>query len=91
MPTVTDELATTRTVSDQHDLLATPPTRTTLLRIPRRRATGLLRILHTLMGVCTRSHFQERPPINPDYPRQETVVDRVVRIDLYLYLRSLSG
>jgi hypothetical protein len=67
MPTVTAQATT-----DQHDLLAMPPTITTTpLRIPRRRATGLLHLLHTLMNACTRGHRQQ-PHINPDYPRQET-------------------
>jgi hypothetical protein len=84
MPTLT-----THTTTDQHDLLTTLPT-TPPLRIPRRRGTGLLHLLHTVMHACTRGHRQ-RPRINPDYPRQETVVDRVVRIDPYLYIHSLSG
>jgi hypothetical protein len=80
------------TTSDQHDLLTISPTiPTTPLHTPRRRVTGLRRILHTLLSACTRRHRQEQPRINPDYPRQETAVDRVIRLDPLLYLRSLSG
>jgi hypothetical protein len=87
MPTVTAQART-----DQRDPLSTlPTTPTTPLRMPRQKATGLLRFLHTVMRICIRSHAQEHPRINPAYSRQETVVDRVVWIDPYLYTCSLSG
>jgi hypothetical protein len=85
MPTVTAQA-----ITDQRDPLAMPIT-TIPLRIPRRRATRPLHILYTLMDTCTRGRLTQPPRLRPDYPRQETVVDRVVRLDLYLYTRSLSG
>ena len=92
MPTVTNIRATAQTTSDQCDLLTIPPTTTTTpLRIPRRRPRVLLHILQTLMGTGTRRSPMQRQRVNPDYPRQETPIDRCVQLDPYLYIRSLSG
>jgi hypothetical protein len=91
MPTVTAEQATIHTRTDQHDLLATPPPRTIPLRIPRRPSMTLVRILQTLKRAWTIYPRRAVSRLHPDYPRQETVYDRAARIDLYLYIRSLSG
>jgi hypothetical protein len=92
MPTVTNAQTTTRTLSDRRNILAIPPTTTTTpLYTPRLGVTVLWRILHTLMVTWTRRHSVESRCIHLDYPRQETPIDRCVRIDPYLYTRSLSG
>jgi len=91
MPTVTAVQATVPTSTDQHNLVATPTTRTTLLRLPRRRHATFPHLLQTLIRSWATRRFMEKPRLNPAYPRQETGVDRVVRIDPYVYIRSLSG
>jgi hypothetical protein len=90
MPNVTNVLATAPTITAQHDFLATPPT-TTLLHTPRRRHITLLHGLQTLMAACTWRRAMESRWIHPGYPRQESLVEHVARIDPYLYIRSLSG
>jgi hypothetical protein len=90
MPTETDILATAQAIIDTHARRLTPPTPPPLLT-PRRRGTGLRRLLHLVLGACSRSLRPKQPRLNPAYPRQDTAVDRVIRIDPVLYLRSLSG
>jgi hypothetical protein len=91
MPTVTDGLATVPPMTDQHDLVATPPTQTTLLRIPRRRHFTLLHLLQTLMAACIWRRPLESRWIHPDCPRQESPTEHLARTAPYLYIRSLSG
>jgi hypothetical protein len=78
-------------LTDLHDLLALPPPQTTLLRIPRRRHFALLHVLQSLRSSRTERHLMERQSINPDYPRQETVVERVACIEPNLFTCFLSG
>ena len=92
MPTVTAEQVTAHASTDQRELLMTPPTTTTLLRIPRRKVDfSFLHMLQAVKVAWIARHCKTGPSINPGYPRQETIPDRAARIDLYLYARSLSG
>ena len=81
---------TAQTITDEHDLLVTPPTPTPL-RIPRPTQRTFLGVLQTVMMAWTRRRPMESRGIRPDGPRWETPIDRCIRIDPYLYLRSLSG
>jgi hypothetical protein len=90
MPNGTSVLATAQTRIDQHDLLVTPPTRTTSLPTPRRRHGVLLHAWHSLLGSWAKRRLDQEWS-NPDYPRWETVPERVARTEPYLYIRSLSG
>jgi hypothetical protein len=90
MQHVTAVRATTPTITDQYDLLVTPPT-TTPLHIPRRRHTALLRVLETLLISWTRRRSMESRRIPPDSLQWETPSERAARLDPYLYILSISG
>ena len=91
MPTETAEGRTVHTTTAPRELLATPPTLTTLLRIPRRRFTAFLPLLQALRVAWAQRHHMAGRGIASDYPRRETVPERVARTEPYLYIRSLSG
>jgi hypothetical protein len=90
MPNATNVPATVPPRTPQHNLFVTPTARTTLLQTPRRFAV-FLHPLQTLRAAWTRPRCREHRCITPDYPRQETVPERVARTEPYLYIRSLSG